>query len=68
MNRVILKADKDFIYTDGEIYGSVICLALGLSGEEFYQIPIAEYEQIKAEKEEKLTKGGNRRNVLSKQR
>ena len=64
MNRVILKADKDFIYTDGETYGSVICLAVGLSGEEFYQIPIAEYEEeqkrIEQDRIEKFLRGVRR--------
>ena len=45
MNRIILEADEGYIYTNGEIYGSVICLAVGLSGDGFYQIPIAEYEE-----------------------
>jgi hypothetical protein len=44
MDRIILEAENGFIYTDGNIYGTIIYLASGANAYGFYQIPIAEYE------------------------
>lgn len=45
MARIILTASEGMILTDGVIYGSKIFLAEGRSAEEFYEIPLAEYER-----------------------
>ena len=46
MERIKLIANEGMIYTNGEIFGSVIYLADGLSAEGFYQITREEYENI----------------------
>lgn len=49
-------ADEGKILTDGEIYGTTISLANGLSEADFYEITTAEYEKIMAkELEENVT-------------
>ena len=50
--REILIADKGYIYTNGEIYGTKIYLAIGTDKNSFYQITKEEYEKILAEGEE----------------
>ena len=51
--RTILKADKDYVYTNGiDVYGSIIYLAKGLSTDGFYQITKEEYERKIMEEEE----------------
>lgn len=50
--RTILKADEGYIYTNGEIYGSVIYLAESVSKDDFRQITKEEYEKIMAEQME----------------
>jgi hypothetical protein len=47
--RVRLIADDDMIYTNGDIYGTDITLAEGLTAEGFYQITMEEYEQMLSE-------------------
>lgn len=47
--RVRLIAAEGMAYTNGEIYGLDITLAEGLTGEDFYQITIEEYEKKTAE-------------------
>lgn len=42
----VIKANEGFILTNGEIYGTEIWLADGVSGESFYEIPIEEYEAL----------------------
>lgn len=42
----VIKSSEGFILTNGEIYGTEIWLGLGVSGEDFYEIPIAEYEAL----------------------
>lgn len=39
-------ANEGMIFTNGEIYGSVIYLADGLSADGFYEITREEYEKI----------------------
>lgn len=51
--RIVLKADEGFVYTNGEIYGTTIYLAEGVSADGFYQITKEEYENILREEEEK---------------
>lgn len=51
--RIVLKADEGFVYTNGEIYGTTIYLAEGVSANGFYQITKEEYENILREEEEK---------------
>lgn len=50
--REVLKADKGYIYTNGEIYGTKIYLAETVSKDSFYQITKEEYEKIMAEQME----------------
>lgn len=49
-------ASEGMIMTDGEIYGRKIFLAEGRSAEEFYEIPLEEYEQMM--EQEVLQDGG----------
>lgn len=48
-----LVARKGKIYTNGEDYGYKIFLADGVSADDFYEIPVEEYEKILAEREVK---------------
>ena len=50
--RTVLRADEGFVYTNGEIYGTTIYLAEGISADGFYQITREEYENILREEEE----------------
>lgn len=45
-NRITLTADEGYIYTDGEVYGTVIYLADGVSADNFKQITTEEYNEI----------------------
>ena len=51
--RTSIKAKEGYILTNGEIYGTEIFLAEGMSAEDFREITIAEYEAILAEQEPK---------------
>lgn len=42
-NRKILKATEGHILTNGTVYGTEIWLAEGVSGEDFYEITLEEY-------------------------
>ena len=44
----IISAEEGFVLTNGKIYGSAILLGEGASREDFYPIPISEYEAITA--------------------
>lgn len=44
--RTSIKANEGMILTNGEIFGSEIFLADGMSKEDFSEITIAEYEEI----------------------
>ena len=46
-----LEAEEGKILTDGNIYGSVIFLAIDRKPEEFYEITKEEYDAIMAEQE-----------------
>ena len=50
----VLKADKGYYYTNGEIYGKWISLADGVSPDEFYLITDEEYKDIESEKEKEI--------------
>ena len=43
-DRVWLYADDNKILTNGEVYATFIMLAVGQVGENYYEIPVAEYE------------------------
>lgn len=45
-------ADEGKVLTNGEIYGTTISLAEGLSEAEFYEITEVEYEEILAKEAE----------------
>lgn len=49
--RVTLKADEGHIYTNGETYGKVIHLAVGVDKGSYYQITMDEYEERMRAKE-----------------
>ena len=49
--REVLKAKDGKIFTNGEIYGVQIHLADGMNKNDFYEVPIEEYEKIIVESE-----------------
>lgn len=51
MERIVLKASKGKIFTNGEIYGKEIYLANGENETKFYEITVEEYNRIMAESE-----------------
>lgn len=51
--RIKLKADPGMVYTNGEIYGTEIDLAEGMTSEGFYQITSEEYAEIQRKEIEK---------------
>lgn len=52
MARTILTASAGMILTDGVIFGTKIFLAEGRSAEEFYEIPLEEYERMMEQEEQ----------------
>lgn len=46
MVRKVIEATEGHILTNGEIYGSIIYLAEGESGEEFHEITVEEYNNL----------------------
>ena len=51
--RKVLYADKGKVLTNGEIYGTTIYLAEGMTGYDIYEISAEEYQAIMAAEEEK---------------
>ena len=54
MARTVLTASEGFVMTDGEIYGTKIYLAAGMSPEAFREISLDEYERIMEQEQEAL--------------
>ena len=52
MKRIILTASDGMILTDGEIYGTKIYLAAGMSPDAFREISLEQYEKQEIEEEE----------------
>lgn len=53
--RIKLTAGEGMILTDGEVYGTTIFLAEGMSADAFREIPRAEYEaMLEAQKPENI--------------
>jgi hypothetical protein len=52
MERIVLIADDGKVWTNGEIYGLEIYLAVGMSADGFYQITQSEYDEIMARQEQ----------------
>lgn len=50
--REILVANEGYVYTNGEIYGTKIYLAIGTNKDSFYQITKQEYKEIMKKQEE----------------
>ena len=57
MERRPLIANEGMVLTDGTIYGKEIYLADGMNADAFYEIPLAEYEQMLVEEEDEVTYG-----------
>ena len=55
--RTSIKAKEGYILTDGEIYGTEIFLAEGMSAEDFREITREEYEEKLAEEAREMMKG-----------
>ena len=53
-----IEAEEGKVLTDGNIYGSIIFLAIDRKPEEFYEIPKEEYDRIMAEQEEEALENG----------
>lgn len=47
--RTSIKAKEGYILTNGEIYGTEIFLAEGMSAEDFHEIPKEKYERMMEE-------------------
>ena len=52
-SRVTIYADEGKILTNGQTYGRIIHLAVGMDASEFYEITEAEYQKILEENETK---------------
>lgn len=53
-NRKCLRATEGHIYTNGEIYNTLIYLAEGESADAFYEISVEEYRTIIEQNEAEL--------------
>ena len=60
--RKILYADTGKVLTNGEIYGTTIYLAEGMSADGFYEITTEEYAAIMAQKEKESREAFERSN------
>lgn len=57
--RIVLYANEGKVLTNGEVYGTVIYLADGVSESAYYEITQEEYEEVLRRQEEQNTlKGG----------
>lgn len=52
--RLTIYADEGKILTNGETYGKIIHLAVGMEASEFYEITDAEYRELQKEQEEEM--------------
>ena len=64
VERITLTADDGYVYTDGNIYGSTIYLAEGMSADDFKQITLEEYNEIMNAPEEELATIEDYQNAL----
>lgn len=55
MSRILIKASKGKILTDGETYGKEIFLAEGVDASTFHEIPEEEYQKILEEQDAEIT-------------
>ena len=52
--RITIYADEGKVLTNGETYGKIIHLAVGVSASDFYEITDEEYEALQQEPEENI--------------
>ena len=50
-SRLTIYADEGKVLTNGETYGKIIHLAVGMDASEFYEISEAEYQKMQEEEE-----------------
>lgn len=54
MSRIVIEASEGMVLTNGEIFGTKIYLAEGLSGEDFHEITREEYETLQMSEEAEI--------------
>ena len=55
-----IRSNEGFVLTNGEVYGTIILLADGASKEDFYEIPLAEYEALIERDEDEISEADYR--------
>lgn len=54
ITQTIIKANEGYILTNGAAYGDTAVLGAGDSPDNWHEIPLEEYEAIKAEQEKEI--------------